>query len=1674
MKKTTIEIQLKRFLKRKVKITLGLLVTFMINGTIAFSADETKDGWSITSNEKWEGDNLSVNGTGIIMNAAGGTAIEGIINAKNLNITSSSSGIDVSDKNETLNINVDDKIQVSSGQDSDGIKVNSGNVNIKSKDVEVLGGKHGIFSNNGTAKVEGKNINIIAEQDKAIETNNDGEIIIGNDSATDDVNITGKKVGILSWRGEGANAGEGGKVTIKGNNVVIKAEGDENSGNGHEGDFNPALANGIGIWANRGSIDIISDKLTIEAGLNEKPGTGSIKGEGIEVGYGNVNITSNEVDIKAKGNGIHSWAEGTDEASTEIKSNGEENSYFKIDAGENGVMVHALTKVNIGISENEKEIFDKVEIKAEGYGITGASGAEINIAAKDTINITGKKTGIHFWEKGTITLKSDNAVNIIADGEEKGKDPNDPYDTQREKYIANGIAIGKADNSNLPQIKKLDISSKNVNIEGMNDGIHLWNQAEVDITENISKTTINGKHGDGIDINNSIVKIKSNEITVLGGDHGIYSRAGGEINIEGDTLYVEGGKNHALSDTVRNQIGIAAAKDSKITIKAKKANIIGYGNAMHFQNGGIINLTADDVYINGENRSGIKSGGVQQDDGTYKGGTATITSNTSLIYGKENAVEANAAGTINLNSKLIEIESDEFSGIYSWNGTVNVGGTDKNDKADSVIIKAGEGGTFPGTTTKANIGIHAAGNISDAKVTINSKKTSITSDTHRGIHVGAKGEIEINSTERIAIKAGEIGVYGDSEGKVNINSKKTLVEGGQNGMHVWGANINVGGENNNSSELVYVSGTNNGIASGGEKGLINIDSKIFIAESKDIGINAFSSGTININNSESILINSKGTGVSVSKNGIININDNRYTHISSDREGMNVADGGKAEVNTQEFSITAGGNGLYSDNGEILISSKETKISGEKNGIFSGGNGKVTVTGNESSTIIGKDFSLKADAGGKINLTGDKNHRILGNVLSEKQDSLISIGGKRNFISSIDENSILKVEAKNNGSIDMSLQDGLLIGNVSDNRHPSSQTVQGKISLDLDNGKWDMQGTSYVTDITLKNDGNIRFMENTTALDIENLSGNGNGKFVMEVNSIDKSQGNMLYVHKSEGGKYSVDLSKSDLSDIEIGEKVRFATIGQDAKSNNLEFNVLPVKEQGILNVEFDVEYEDFTKDDSENSTYNNGDKKPGDEYVKDNFQGGENWYLTRNDKGGTSDIGDTILETAKSNYAYAVYMDNLNKRLGDMSFVNGMDGLWVRLRNDRVGEDNQYRLHNYMTQIGYDKEYTMDNGLEYRGIAFEYGKGDMKYKELDAKADMERYLVTLYDTRVRDNGVYTDYLLRGGILTTDFNVKGRETGVTVNTDYNNLLLGANVEIGKRYDLDDEKNSYFEPQLQAQYTYVNSADYKTNQGTKVDLGEIHSLIGRAGFRLGYDMYKENSKDNTLFKDNTIYIKADINHEFLGDQDITAKDKTGKINKTYHNDETWYDIGIGAAKKITPDFNVYMDIEKQFGSSKDNNSWQFNLGFRYRFGEKVERTVPKLTPTTMRIISLSADSYFDFDKSVLKPEGKESIKKATQVINEKNLKGTLLIEGHTDSMGSEEYNQRLSERRAEAVKDEFKKNIIGEDIYYKTKGYGETRPVTDNKTKEGRAKNRRVDIKFEGKLEEITDKTKNNK
>ncbi len=111
--------------------------------------------------------------------------------------------------------------------------------------------------------------------------------------------------------------------------------------------------------------------------------------------------------------------------------------------------------------------------------------------------------------------------------------------------------------------------------------------------------------------------------------------------------------------------------------------------------------------------------------------------------------------------------------------------------------------------------------------------------------------------------------------------------------------------------------------------------------------------------------------------------------------------------------------------------------------------------------------------------------------------------------------------------------------------------------------------------------------------------------------------------------------------------------------------------------------------------------------------------------------------------------------------------------------------------------------------------------------------------------------------------------------------------------------------------------------------------------------------------------------------------------------------------------------------------------------------------TAEKVTYAADAFFDFNKAIVKPEGKAKLDELVNALNGLDIEVIVAV-GHTDWIGTDKYNQKLSERRANAVKAYLvSKGVPADKIF--TEGKGKKQPIASNKTKEGRAKNRRVEI-----------------
>ncbi|MDH4322400.1 MAG: OmpA family protein [Desulfobulbaceae bacterium] len=123
--------------------------------------------------------------------------------------------------------------------------------------------------------------------------------------------------------------------------------------------------------------------------------------------------------------------------------------------------------------------------------------------------------------------------------------------------------------------------------------------------------------------------------------------------------------------------------------------------------------------------------------------------------------------------------------------------------------------------------------------------------------------------------------------------------------------------------------------------------------------------------------------------------------------------------------------------------------------------------------------------------------------------------------------------------------------------------------------------------------------------------------------------------------------------------------------------------------------------------------------------------------------------------------------------------------------------------------------------------------------------------------------------------------------------------------------------------------------------------------------------------------------------------------------------------------------------------------------EAEPAAPSVAVVKERVVLRGIN--FDFDKSDIKPEFTPVLDEAARILKDRTDVREIVLEGHTCWVGTEKYNQGLSERRAKSVRD----YLVGQGVSAErltTIGYGETKPMADNKTLKGRQMNRRVEFK----------------
>jgi len=249
--------------------------------------------------------------------------------------------------------------------------------------------------------------------------------------------------------------------------------------------------------------------------------------------------------------------------------------------------------------------------------------------------------------------------------------------------------------------------------------------------------------------------------------------------------------------------------------------------------------------------------------------------------------------------------------------------------------------------------------------------------------------------------------------------------------------------------------------------------------------------------------------------------------------------------------------------------------------------------------------------------------------------------------------------------------------------------------------------------------------------------------------------------------------------------------------------------------------------------------------------------------------------------------------------------------------------------------------------------------------------------------------------------------------------------------------------LRYAYKYDDYGVYKFTVGFDSDDNGIEKAVEGKHYHIEYYLFTSKSK-----------LEVMRNYENAFKRDGWKLLVPVDINKLH--------LGMVTAEKTSGGQDIFAEVQVTDDEGPDDQGrnviwYQFEVVEVKAMNQEVEISASRMKE------ELDAKGFiaiygikFDTGKATIKPDSEKTLAEIGKLLNDyKDLK--LSIEGHTDNVGDKASNQKLSEQRAASVKDYLVKNFKIDASRLATKGYGDTKPVADNKTEEGRAKNRRVEL-----------------
>lgn len=979
----------------------------------------------------------------------------------------------------------------------------------------------------------------------------------------------------------------------------------------------------------------------------------------------------------------------------------------------------------------------------------------------------------------------------------------------------------------------------------------------------------------------------------------------------------------------------------------------------------------------------------------------------------------------------------------------------------------------------SSIGIFAQSTVKDDKITIKlDGNLNLLSDGNNRATNKAIGIYGMNSDIIVTAKAqgsyvgtdgagnsyshGDIGIVNVGSGNINYTGNMTLGANGAIGIYKekGSGKITVDTGKWTIGEKSYGIVARNPISSSDDqyrKEQIEIINNAHM----DLGTSAvgiYSYGVNNIINHGDINVGATINGAHSA--GIYMINDRTIPNADGNIWATGENNGTITVDSTSSVGVWALGYAKFTNNSIINVSNGATGVSAISGAVITN-EGTINVYGYDENTPVTENMSIGMMASGAQTVDGKTYHST---IINNGRINVYDGGGMY-----IDDGAVFENNGKAEDGEGIYVTNGYGIGGTGDFTNSGYIYVENPETGEEINSKEDSTDTKPDTPEIAEDSKIMSISDGILTLGSKFKDSNGILEYDGKVNTdgmvVDITAGNQLGIRAPEiVGKIRLDSNFASTGNGYSYIRENFFPNGSDITVMTSPLFKPTVSENDLIINK--AAYRDIVNDSQFNKLYDGLDE---------NIKNGVDSSVLQKLNEYLDQFGDTpefYREASRtmSEFKGNIYA-NVQSRMQDInrSFDNSFDEMEQSYnlskdtdkfsviytngdyKNSKAGIiDYDYNIAGLM----YMKEF---EGLEYGNkYGYTFGFTGSKFEFEDAAGSEEKvYSLRAGAHNVKDFGNGLDLLSK------------------VEAGYNYHDTERKMAIPDVYENDADFNSYH-VSLENKFRKTLYEDYENEFGTYLGLDLEY---GR------FDDIKEDGVARLKVKGNDYFISkletgfAGTGRKYLGN-DWTMK-LTGDVGYSYDfgknygenkaklrdASEGYYSlmsevesrgavsgkIGVGFEKLNHLGVTLEGEVAKDF--RRDEEYWKVGLRFNYKFNK--EDAV-----TTIRNTFNLLGNHFAFDKDEVSSRDKKIISEGSRLIDKHNVKGTIIIEGHTDSFGTEKYNQNLSEKRAANVETEFRKNIQkAENIQYDTKGYGESRPIESNDTPEGRAANRRTDVKF---------------